>query len=193
MNTTKILSGFQKLNPETDDWQTRVDTFLKQKSEQKNTLAYFNMVCKQGPYDFFVTLTFREGTGKFLMIKSTSYLLHLLNQKIYGRKYNKKKIAITGFATIEKHKSQMFDEREHIHLILKSNKKFPLKDHEEILSEIIGKIVNSKGNEIFNLKSTDIRKYEDEGAIAYIMKGIKDSNIDGNFKIITTDGISDYI
>lgn len=186
-------SGFQKLNTDTMSEQTKVEDFLKEKADQKNTLEYFKMVCKLGPYDYFVTLTFREGTVKTRIIKSTNFLIHMLNQRIYGRNYIKMKKSITGFATLEKHKSQIFDEREHIHMLLKSNKKFNLRDHKELFEKVIKKIVNSKNNRIFNLKSNDIQYYRDKGAITYAMKYVVDINVSENFKIITLEGISDYI
>lgn len=181
------------MNTVSEPENIKVKRFLKNKKDQKISLEFFKMVCEQGPYYLFGTLTFREGTGKIRMIKSTNFLIHMMNQRIYGRDYIKRKKSITGFAIVEKHKSRMFDEREHIHFIINSDNNFNLRQHVKIFRKVIRKIVDNRKSRIFRFKSNNLKYYSDKGAITYSMKRVNDMNIAANFKIVTSEGLSDYI
>jgi hypothetical protein len=87
---------------------------------------------------YSLTITFRNGTSNKATQDGFNKLIHLLNQRIFGRRYKKKDLFITGIVARECQLNGTL----HYHAILRENgTKLPNKnDFDKILEECILKI-----------------------------------------------------
>lgn len=169
------------------DDDTQVSTY--------NRLAkqYKNFIEDCGPYIYFITLTFGGNcTHVLAQCKNTNFLLHLLNQRIYKKRYKKNKLFMEGFAFFEKHMSVKSADRFHIHLLIKYNDRYLEEGFsiEELIDEAIDIVRDTNKNRIFSKPCIDVRDPGPNDRVGYCMKRVCDRNIT-NIKILDKDGLSD--
>ena len=88
-----------------------------------DTEYYREMVYKNRPYSFFVTLTFRRNVTFHQMCQYCSTLIHRYANLEFGRNYCFPD-CITGFAFFEKHSDNLRSNENHLHLLIKHHEVF---------------------------------------------------------------------
>ncbi|WP_157039996.1 hypothetical protein [Pelobacter propionicus] len=183
--------GFSRLKPLQ---QCIPADFFKYNRHNILTNAYKQLVLDQGPYFYFITLTFARNVGFNSICKFTGDYIHYHNKEIFNVKYRPQNKYIQGFAFLEDHPNKDFGDRIHIHLLIKCHSKFNEWDnfdsHTEIFHTAAKQVKDDNGRPVFNPGCIDIQRYRDSGAIAYCFKCIWDGNID-RVKFICKDGLSD--
>jgi hypothetical protein len=147
------------------------------------------------PYSFFITLTLKRKQSLWQFYKHTTFLLHLINSKIFSREYKDKSKYISGFAFVEDHKNGSSNNDIHIHLLIEHNARlddFSFKEHKAIFHEAAGKVCDVKNRRVFSDKCINIQKAGDDGRISYCFKQLWDGNLD-RLKTIGKDGLSDML
>ena len=148
-----------------------------------------------GPYYFFITLTFGLNTSFNKRCQFTNCFLRFYNKKKFTKKFVERNHFLEGFAFFEDHPSSKFDERIHIHILIKNNDKFAgesFDEHEADFYKVIGNVSDGKDRRVFNVECVDIRPAGDEFRINYCMKEISDRSI-SDVKILTVEGLTDNV
>lgn len=190
--TDKPKIGFQRLKPIEIRRRCNVKP---DKPYNKLTEHFRELVYKNKPYLYFITLTFGRNTSFNKRCQFTNYYLHIHNQMIFGRGYKNNDTFIRGFAFIEDHKSLKLEDRIHIHMLFKGDKQFVRKDfetNEGIFRKAAKKVRDGKNRQVFSDECINIKLVEDDGAIDYCFKEIWDNNI-CRVKILGKDGLSDNL
>lgn len=188
-NKDNTKKGFQKFNSLMNGASGKSINSLKD--------HYKEFIKNSGPYYFFITLTFGKYLGLKQRCRFTNDLLNRYNQVIFRRTYKKRNKCMAGFAVLEDHYNCEFEDRYHIHMLVKPNVRyddFSLAQHIDIFHTVAGEILYGK-RRVFNDKYIDIQKIEEDQKAQdkvsnYCMKEISDKNID-RIKLIGIDGLSD--
>jgi hypothetical protein len=191
--TVRPLEGFQSLKPIIEDSSKAFDPHaIETRSNMILTHQYKVMVYRHRPYYLFMTLTFRDTVSFQLRIEYINKFIKYHNKLVIARRCYED--FMEGFAFFERHPSRNFDEKYHVHMLVKSNHRYAGKGfntHEEKFRKAAGKVLN-KSKAVFSDDCIDIQEAGDDGRIEYCFKHIWDGNLD-NIKIIGKDGLSDCL
>ncbi|ACM19081.1 hypothetical protein Geob_0717 [Geotalea daltonii FRC-32] len=156
---------------------------------------YADFIKLNGPFAYFITLTFQRLQTIETCTQQINYLIYLLNNKICGRNNNAE--FLQGFCFFEKHKTSANNPL-HSHIIIKDDSKLDLESKASFADHfwtMINKVRAVKSNcvtdkKAFNPKCCDIRRAHDQdGLIKYVTK-IFEKPIDYNyFRPIGKNGI----
>ncbi|WP_299181986.1 hypothetical protein [uncultured Neptuniibacter sp.] len=118
-------------------------TYTAPISKEEATLA----IKAAGPFTYFITLPFLKPKGRSCLslnegIDQFNALCHLMNQKLYGRKYMKQGHFMQGYACIEDHAVA----GEHFHALIKRDEAQFMKDYPNF-------------REIFYQSASKLRRY----------------------------------
>jgi hypothetical protein len=208
--TASDNTGFSRLKPyNTRYWKgwnvEKAEYHQKNNIKKCKTISTYSKITAQylqfarsfEPYYFFITLTFGQFTGFDKRCQFTNNLLFMLNRKKFTDKFKARNHFLEGFAFFEDHPSRNFesdDDKLHIHLLIKHDKKFDEKSFSQHVNEfytIARKIKDSNDRPVFNEKYIDIRAPGEERA-GYCMADINDRNI-SRVKMLCVDGLSDNL
>lgn len=186
----KTKFGFSRLKPLRNNYEhANVPT----KAKMSNTDILKELVIRNKPYSFFITLTFGSNMNTQLYCNYVNLLLLKLNRKLFNKARENKSEFIKGFAFIEDHKLGKSRSNTHMHLLVMHNTRYDdfrfiqLKD---IFYEVAGTIKYAGSRRVFNDNGVDIRKVRDDGVIEYCFKQIWDKNL-SRVKFIGKGGLSD--
>lgn len=159
------------------------------------TEAYYQFICDNGPYDFFVTLTFGKKIGVPTLCQYVKIFLDRYNQILFNKKYKKHNKFVEGFAFLEKHQSEVARNEYHFHLLLTCKEKFEkhaLHEHEDIFQKAAYRVKDEKGRRVFNSNCIKMVPVRDEGATGYCLKHIYDKTLH-RIKVIGMSGLPDNL
>ena len=160
------------------------------------TKLWRKFVRQQRPYRYFMTLTFQQDIGIWIISEFTKKLLKEFNKMVYGRKYKKRGRYLQGFAFIEKHPLGTSRCENHVHILVKSNERY--KDLKrvgvkKVFIKAALKVKNAWDRCAFNVNGIDIRLVRSlKKRIKYCFKTIHDRNLD-RVKPITKHGFADSL
>ena len=206
-NGKKAEFGFNRLNPfnikRNRTWDREKAEFHRRKNDEKCmsksphlrlTAQYLQFARSFEPYYFLITLTFGLSTSFLERCQYTNDLLYMLNRKKFTDKFKARNHFLDGFAFFEDHPNGKFDDKLHVHLLIKKHNRFKRKsftEHIDDFYKVARKIMNGKDKPVFNLKYIDIRDPGEERP-GYCMADIWDRNI-SRVKMLCVDGLSDNL
>lgn len=141
-----------------------------------NRTVYSDFINSNGPFAYFITLTFPRLQTIDTCSQQINYLLYLLNNKICGR--NNDDEYLQGFCLFEKHKKSAMNPL-HSHMLIKADsrldvdEKIPFTDHFwNMLEKVrVKKYDAVTGKKAFNKKCCDIRRvFDQSNLVKYITK-----------------------
>ena len=185
------MSGFQKTNP----FYTYNIKYKTKKSYDTKTRHYFQLVFDKGPYDFFITLTVGKRMSISTLCGYINKLIVRYNERLFTRKWYKKRRYIEGFAFLEKHLSNISRNEEHVHMLVKCHDRFDeitFRGHEAIFRKAACRVVDDRQGRVFKDKGIDFQPFRDEGAVEYCFKRINDKRLD-RIKVIGANSLSDNL
>lgn len=191
MNRGQEATGFTRMKPFLSN---QVDYVAQLAIDGSTTALYKAHIQKEGPYRFFITLTFGSKVSEFSRSKSTDYLVHIYNQLLFGGAYRKNGNFIQGYAFFEDHRSPELHGLPHVHLLVKDNERFDVDDfdvQEGIFRTAVSRVRHC-GRSPFNTKYVDIQKVRDNNVIGYCTKQISDRTIN-RIKPFGKYGLSDCL
>lgn len=160
-----------------------------------NRTVYADFINLNGPFAYFITLTFPRLQTIETSTQQINFLIHLLNNKICGR--NNSHEYLQGFCFFEKHKGSANNPL-HSHILIKDDirldidSKTPFIDH---FWNMINKICVVKSNNVtdrkaFNRKCCDIRQvYDQDNLVKYVTKPLEKAFDYNHFRPIGKHGI----
>jgi len=210
-NGKKAEPGFNRLNPvntrqknsRNRNWNSEKEEYYRKKNDKKCksekqsmriTAQYLQFARSFEPYRFFITLTFGLTTSYPERCMYTNDLIYMFNRKKFTEKFKERNDFLDGFAFFENHPNGKFDDKLHVHLLIKNHDRFKRKNNDEHRNDfydVVRKILNGNGKPVFNEKYIDFREPGEERP-GYCMKDIWDRNID-RVKMLCLDGLSDNL
>ncbi|ACM18961.1 hypothetical protein Geob_0595 [Geotalea daltonii FRC-32] len=158
--------------------------------------AYTEFIRRNGPFAYFITLTFPRWQTVDACTQQINYLMHFLNKKIYGR--NSGSEYLEGFCFFEKHKTSANNPL-HSHILIKHDSRLDTESKISFIDHfwnMINKVRVVKTNrvtdkEAFNKKCCDIQRiYDEDKLIDYVTKSFESKYFDfNNFRPIGQHGI----
>jgi hypothetical protein len=136
--------------------------------------AYMDFVLNNGPFEYFITLTFKHSQREEDCNQQINFLLSLMNRKLFGRKYSNQ--IMEGFAFAEPHR--FFRNSVHYHLVIKGDEVFHLEGKKTIQEHFRGCLSKVKcyrtGLAAFDERGCDFKKvYDQGGLIKYLTKSFE--------------------
>lgn len=182
--------GFQRFEPFGFDYR---ECKIPANAKKAKTKQLKQFVKNNGPFAYFITLTYPRQMGIGEIIRYADNLVHRLNNKIFGRGYAQGSDWMEGIAIIEDHKLGNSRNDLHLHILVKHNKKFNNYSYYQILNmfyNVADKVVDDGKRQVFYEKCIDFQEYRDDGAIEYCFKQVWDGNLD-RVKFFNKCGVSD--
>ncbi len=187
-SVTVVQGGFSKLKPMKDSDEQRFPHPF-----YRLTREYRQFVLDNGPYHFFISLTFGRNMRIELLCRHVNTLLDRYNQILFSRKYIRRRKFVQGFAFVERHGGMKAKCNYHFHLLIKcpnQYEKFTIEQHEDIFRKAAGRVTDERDRRVFNDKHIDITSCRDSGSGWYSTKEVNDGCI-CRIKFIGKRGLSD--
>jgi len=163
---------------------------------KKNTELYREWVESLGPYDYFITLTFRWNIGIRVISEFTNKLLRQFNRMVFSKKYKNRERYLQGFAVIERHISGNSKCDNHVHILVKYDERYSdygmWKLHNVFLNAAL-RVRNPWGIDVFRTRCIQFKRIEPhEDKVSYSFKHVHDRNL-GRVKPLTKHGFADSL
>lgn len=168
---------------------------MKLLNNQPIKTVYADFIMHNGPYSHFITLTFPHLQTEHACTQQVSYLLHLLNRKIYGRNQTDK--FLSGFCFIENHRSSA-NNPFHCHIIIKQDDCLNVKSKPTLTEHFWHLIPKVKiirnyqvtGDAAFRPNCCDIKTvYDQTNLISYLTKSLEFKPNENFLRPIDKNGI----
>lgn len=132
--------------------------------------CYKQLILDNGPYQYFLTMTFKYNQSEIVSHQQINFLIRILNRKIFGR--NNPQDYLTGFVFSENHK--YFRNSIHYHLMLKNHPNFDILSKKHFLEHLYDCTIKVKTNR--NYPAFDDRNcviqniYDEKHLVHYLTK-----------------------
>ena len=151
---------------------------------------YKQFVLDNGPYKYFLTMTFKYNQSENISNQQINFLIRILNQKIFGRKNNQDHI--DGFVFIETHK--YFRDSVHYHLMIKDNLNFDILGKKHFLEHLYDctlKVKTNSNHHAFDERNCMIQNIYDEINLAqYLTKTFEKTGDPSFIQPLCSTGVS---
>lgn len=136
---------------------------------------YQKLVLDNGPYQYFLTITFKYNQSENVSNQQINFLLRILNRKLFGR--NNHTDYLDGFAFIENHR--YFRDSIHYHLMIKNHQNFDLPDKKNFVEhfyDCLKKVKTNSNHPAFDEHNCHIQNIHDEiKLVGYLTKTFEKS------------------
>ena len=150
---------------------------------------YKQLVLDNGPYKYFLTITFKYNQSEYISNQQINFLLRLLNRKIFTR--NNHTEYIDGFVFVENHK--YFRDSIHYHLMIKDNQNFDLPDKKHLVEhfyDCLKKVKTNSNHPAFDEHNCRVQNvYDETGLVDYLTKSFEKSGDPSFIQPLYSNGI----